>query len=76
MQSESTNLQAEPKRATNNINSIGGSALQSPNESGLGTETELEIDQASDVAWNDQVRTLLGIIHSKENGEWEVTEAT
>lgn len=46
------------------------------NESGSGTISGDEISKVADLAWENQVDSLLEIIHSKEGEEIEVTSST
>ena len=36
------------------------------------SDVELEVHEAADASWKNQVESLLGIVSSKEGGEWEV----
>ena len=37
------------------------------------TDPGLEINQAADVAWEEQIDTLLSLLSEKEGGEWELS---
>jgi len=49
--------------------------LQHPVKSGTGSETELEIVQAADNAWSEQIGALLDIIAEKEGVEFEISDS-
>jgi hypothetical protein len=48
--------------------------VQSTNERRIGGETEMEIVQAADTAWSEQIGALLDSFSEKEGGEWEVSD--
>lgn len=47
-------------------------AVQSANQSGALEAAEMEISKAADIAWEDQIDTLLHHLSSKEGAQWEI----
>lgn len=37
-----------------------------------GSDAGLEVEQAADLAWQEQTRALLETLHQEEGGEWEI----
>lgn len=52
---------------------IGKATLPGEYKSGVVLPLEVEIAEALDAAWENQVDTLLDFVSSKEGGEWEIT---
>lgn len=48
--------------------------VRNPTQRTASPKTELEIGEAADAAWQDQVGALLDFMHSKEGIEWEVAD--
>lgn len=60
---------------TNPINTAGTEAVRYKIEQSPLRGIELEISEAADLVWEEQIESLLGIVSSKEGGEWEITDA-
>ena len=43
-------------------------------EHGISRDAGLEIEQAADLAWQEQTRSLLEALHQEEGGEWEIAD--
>lgn len=51
---------------------LGESVVHAANKSGALEAAEMEISKAADIAWEDQIGTLLHHISSQEGAEWEI----
>lgn len=75
-------IDASNKRnATKNSPAVGantnpGEAVLNRDEQPVVKETEVEINEAADAAWSDQIGSLLSFISEKEGEEWEITDAS
>ena len=50
------------------------SELRDSDKSGLSGDDLLEVNKAADATWEEQARSLLQTLYSKEGYEWEVTD--
>jgi hypothetical protein len=51
-----------------------GNTLQSGYESRISSTPEMEISQAANLAWTEQIDSLLSFISEKEGCEWEIAD--
>jgi hypothetical protein len=54
------------------VGDLNGANLQYSNESATVDPTTLEINSAANLAWTDQIDSLLSFISEKEGCEWEI----
>ncbi len=62
---------------TVSLDSLGNSTIPSEVEFGINQANELEISKAADLAWQNEIGSLLSAISEKEgieDGEWEITD--
>lgn len=62
-------------KAASNSTSAVRETVQHPDERGTSGQTEMEIIQAADNAWSEQIGALLDSFSAKEGEEWEVSDS-
>jgi hypothetical protein len=59
--------------STGSIRGTDGTNLRSNDEQGSLSASEMEVNRAANLAWSEQIDSLLSFISEKEGGQWEVT---
>lgn len=68
-----TGTKSEPAATVADTNS--SQAVSDKLEQRADQEAEVEVNQAADAAWQDQIGALLTLMSEKEGDEWEIAEA-
>lgn len=68
-----TNPATLPGTSNGAVSAPTGSAVSADNnQHGTSSDVDLEVCEAADLAWEEQIQSLLSFISEKEGGEWQV----
>lgn len=68
-----TNPATLPGTGNGAVSNPTGSAVSADNnQHGTSSDVDLEVCEAADLAWEEQIQSLLSFISEKEGGEWQV----